>query len=104
MFNCKICIEKDKRIEALCKANEKLQEHIKDLYDRLMAFNKDAFTYYKAETKSGKPLFPHGVDAKGRIINYEGTDPTETNEEILRSMGEDNINVEEPEEATPAKV
>lgn len=90
MFKCRICLEKEKTIEFLKKQN-------KDLYDRLMAFNENAFTHYKAETKSGEPLFPHGVDAKGEPINYEGTDPTQTNQEILRSMGEDSYSVEEPE-------
>ena len=129
MFQCKVCLEKDKQIEELKtrikNGYEKVKKHIdknniwldnevkkleekhhrdinelkiekKDLLDRLMAFNENAFVYYKAETKSGKPLFPHGTDAKGKPINYEGTDPTETNEEILRSMGEDIITVEEP--------
>ena len=89
MFRCKICLAKDKHIEFLEKQN-------KDLYDRLMAFNKDAFAHYKAETRSGKPLFPYGVDEKGKPIDYKDTNPAKTNDEIFRAMGEDSFSVEEP--------
>ena len=96
MFRCKGCIEKDKHIEFLEKQN-------KDLYDRLMAFNKDAFLHYKAETKSGGSLFPHGVDEKGKPISYKDTNPAETNQEIFRAMGEDSFSVEEPEKELARK-
>lgn len=86
---CETCSEKDKYIEFLKEQN-------KDLYDRLMAFNKDAFIHYKAETRSGEPLFPYGVDEKGKPISYKDTDPAKTNDEIFRAMGEDSFSVEEP--------
>ncbi len=91
MFGCKRCPEKDKHIEFLEKQN-------KDLYDRLMAFNKDAFVHYKAETRSGELLFPYGVDEKGKPLNYKDTNPAITNDEIFRAMGEEPITVEEPAE------
>ena len=92
MFKCKICLEKDKQIEFLKTQN-------KDLYDRLMAFNKDAFTYYKAETKTGEPLFPFAVDKDGKQFSYKDSNPNKTNDEVLRAMGEDSISVEEPVES-----
>ncbi len=91
MFECKRCPEKDKHIEFLEKQN-------KDLYDRLMAFNKDAFVHYKAESRVGEPLFPIGLDKDGKSFSYKSTDPTKTNEEVYRAMGEEPINVEEPME------
>lgn len=92
MFNCKTCLEKDKHILFLEKQN-------KDLYDRLMAFNKDAFTYYKAETKQGEPLYPQGLDKDGKVFSYKDQDPQKAREEIFRAMGEDPITVEEPQGA-----
>jgi len=91
MFRCKSCREKDKIISFLKEQN-------KDLYDRLMAFNKDAFVHYKAETKTGKPLYPIGLDKDGKQINYGDTDPVVARDEIFRAMGEEPITVEEPEE------
>jgi len=88
MFKCKICAEKDKQIEFLKAQN-------KDLYDRLMAFNKDAFTYYKAETKSGKALYPFAINEKGEVFDYKDIDPAKAKEEIFRAMGEEPITVEE---------
>ena len=88
MFRCKICREKEKQIEFLKEQN-------KDLYDRLMAFNKDAFTYYKAETKTGEPLYPYGLDKDGKPFSYEETNPQQTNDEVIRAMGEEPITVED---------
>lgn len=90
-FKCRICQEKDKRIAFLEQQN-------KDLYDRLMAFNKDAFTYYKAETKKGSDLFPIGMDKDGKVFSYENTDIEGAREEVLRAYGEEIITVEEPQE------
>lgn len=90
MFKCVSCIEKDKLISFLKEQN-------KDLYDRLMAFNKDAFLYYKAETKTGPPLYPTGVDKNGEKFSYEDTSPIKARDEIFRAMGEETITVDEPE-------
>ncbi len=91
MFRCKLCIEKDKLISFLKEQN-------KDLYDRLMSFNHDAFVHYKAETKSGKVLFPFAFDDKGKL-DYKDTDPVKTTDEIFRAMGEEPITVEETQGA-----
>lgn len=88
MFKCNKCLEKDKFIEFLKAQN-------KDLYDRLMAFNKDAFTYYKAEVKDGSPLYPFGVDEKGKIIDYKDINSDEADEEIFRAIGEQPVTIEE---------
>lgn len=85
---CNICTEKEKVIEFLKSQN-------KDLYDRLMAFNERAFTYYKAETKSGEPLFPVGVDKDGNVFSYKDTDIKEAKDEIFRAFGEEIITVED---------
>ena len=88
MFKCRVCGEKDKHIEFLEKQN-------KDLYDRLMAFNRDAFSVYQAEKKEGEPLFPIGIDAQGKLVSYKDTEPEKTNDEIFRAYGEDIYEVEE---------
>lgn len=88
MFKCKSCIEKDKHIAFLENQN-------KDLYDRLMAFNKDAFTYYKAEIKQGEDLFPIAVDKDGKVFSYKDTNSEEAREDVLRAMGEQPITVED---------
>lgn len=88
MFDCKICKEKDKHIEFLEKQN-------KDLYDRLMAFNQDAFLNYKAETKQGEPLYPFGIDEKGKLIHYKDINLEEANSDALRMIGEQPITVED---------
>lgn len=88
MFKCKACLEKDKIIDFLKGQN-------KDLYDRLMAFNKDAFTYYKAENKQGGPLYPWAVDKDGKRFSYQDADPEEAKSDVLRAMGEEPITVED---------
>lgn len=90
-FKCSRCQEKDKHISFLEKQN-------KDLYDRLMSFNKDAFVHYKAETKSGPLLYPFAFDEKGRL-DYKDTNPEKTTDEIFRAMGEEPITVEETQGA-----
>lgn len=86
--SCTVCAEKDKVIEFLKAQN-------KDLYDRLMAFNEKAFTYYKAETKSGELLFPVGVDKDGNAFSYADTDIKEAKDEIFRAFGEEIVTVED---------
>ena len=89
MFDCKVCSAKDRHIEFLEIQN-------KDLYDRLMAFNKDAFLHYKAESRvGGELLYPKAVDVNGDRFSYEGSDPQESNSEILSAMGEDPVTVED---------
>lgn len=85
---CAICAEKDKVIELLKAQN-------KDLYDRLMAFNEKAFTYYKAETKSGEPLYPVGIDKDGKEFSYKDVNIKEAQDEVYRAFGEEMIMVEE---------
>ena len=88
MFECKKCQEKDKFIEFLKAQN-------KDLYDRLMAFNNDAFVHYKAETKQGELLYPFGIDEKGKLFDYKEANLEEAGSDALRAMGEQPVNVEE---------
>jgi hypothetical protein len=88
MFKCKLCSEKDKLIEYLKAQN-------KDLQDRILAFAKEAFVYYKAEQKNQEPLFPVGVDEKGELFNYKGVDLEKQKEEIMRAYGEESYAVEE---------
>ena len=88
MFKCQTCSEKDKIIEFLKEQN-------KDLLDRLMAFNKDAFTYYNAEKKIGEPLYPIGVNDKGEIVDYKTLDITKANQDMFNAFGEEPIEVED---------
>jgi hypothetical protein len=88
MFKCRVCSEKDKQIAFL-------EEQNKDLYDRLMSFNQDAFVYYKTQSNQGEPLYPYAEDMKGKRFSYKDTSPSETNEQVFRAMGEDPITVEE---------
>ena len=88
MFNCKQCEEKEKLIDYL-------KSQVKDLTDRLMAFNSDAFYRYKQETKELPPLYPEGVDDKGVRFSYKEMDTEKAKDEIFRAMGEEPINVED---------
>lgn len=90
MFKCQACIAKDAIIEMLKEQN-------KDLLNRLMSFNKDAFIAYQAETKQGEPLFPIGVDAQGKQFSYKDTDLEKRREEEFRAFGEEFITVEDDE-------
>ena len=90
MFKCKICEQKDKLIEILQSQN-------KDLLDRLMSFNPDVFSLYKQETKQGEPLYPFGIDEKGKLFDYKDVNLEEANSDTLRAMGEQPINVEDKE-------
>lgn len=85
---CAVCGEKDKIIEFLKAQN-------KDLYDRLMAFNEKAFTYYKAETKTGEQLFPIGLDKDGKEFSYKDVNIKEAQDEVYRAFGEEMVMVEE---------
>ncbi len=88
MFNCKLCIEKEKRIESLEARN-------KDLLDRLMAFNANAFTHYKAENKTGDPLFPQALDEDtGKVFSYGEEKPDKIKTDIYNAMGEEAVMVE----------
>ena len=86
--SCSTCAEKDKIIDFLKSQN-------KDLYDRLMAFNEKAFIHYKAETKTGAPLFPIGVDKDGNEFSYKDTDIKEAQDEMFRAFGEEIVTVED---------
>lgn len=86
-LKCRCCAEKDKHIEFLEKQN-------KDLHDRLMAFNKDAFCYYKAETKQGEPLYPVGMALDGKIFSYKDVDMKKAADDTFRAMGEEPITVD----------
>lgn len=88
MFKCRACAEKDKHIRFL-------EEQNKDLYDRLMAFNKDAFVYYKAENKKGEDLYPIGITEDGKLYNYKDMDLEKAREEEFRAFGENPISVED---------
>ena len=88
-FTCKLCIEKEKLISVLIKQN-------KDLHDRLMSFNERQFLNFKAEERSTKPLYPYGIDSKGKPIDYQNINIKESQEEIFRALGEDPLTVEEP--------
>ena len=86
MFRCKLCSEKEKLVEFLKAQN-------KDLYDRLMSFNEKAFLNYKAETRSGEPLFPVGVDKDGNVFSYKDTNIKEAQDEMFRAFGEEIVTV-----------
>jgi len=97
MFTCRICKEKDKQIEYLKKQNQ-------DLQDRILAFAKDAFVYYKAEQKNTKEdLFPVGMDEKGNVFKYDKADLEQQKEEVFRAFGEDEILVQEEENVSEIK-
>jgi len=88
MFNCKLCIEKDKRIEALEAQN-------RDLMDRLMSFNANAFTHYKAENKSKEPLFPQALDeVENKVFSYGDEKPDKIKTDVLAAVGEEAVFVE----------
>lgn len=88
MFKCQTCKEKDKHIEFLEKQN-------KDLYDRLMAFNKEAFAHYKAESRTTEALYPFGMDKDGQIFSYADRKPEKMQEDVFRAIGEDMVTVED---------
>ena len=88
MFKCKNCSEKEKIIELLREQN-------KDLLDRLMSFNQQAFTVYNAEKKQGDKLFPVAMDKDGQIFSYKDTDLQEAKDEMFRAFGEDPLTVED---------
>lgn len=82
MFKCDKCKEKDAFITFLKEQN-------KDLHDRLMAFNKEAFSYYKAENGNNREtLYPRGVDEKGEIVDYSKFDIEQMRVETLRAWEE----------------
>lgn len=89
---CKVCAEKEKQITFLKEQN-------KDLYDRLMAFNQQAFTVYNAEKKPVEQLYPIGIDEKGKVFSYKDTNLEKQQEEMFKAFGEEPITVEDkPEE------
>ena len=90
MFECKVCLEKDKRIIYL-------ENLVKDLNNRLLAFSKEAFTYYKSQEKNPEPLYPTAISEDGKIIDYKDMDLEKANEDIFRAFGENPITVEEKE-------
>ena len=94
MFKCKLCIEKDRIIELL-------RTQVLDLHDRLMAYNREAFTAYKQENKSNDlpPLYPMGIDSKGKLMDYKDMDKEKAEEDIVRAFGEEFIEVDDKEGA-----
>jgi hypothetical protein len=71
----------------------------KDLLDRLMSFNQDAFNRYQAEVKPKTPLYPSAIDESGKEIVYNDSAEKQADEAWKLLSGEP-INVDEfPEEA-----
>jgi hypothetical protein len=66
--------------------------------DRLMAYSKEAFIYYKQENKELPPIYPVGVDEKGIIFSHKDFDPEKAEQEVLNAMGDDYINLEHKSE------
>lgn len=84
--------------EQLKYQNEYLQKQVKDLLDRLMAFNQDAFIRYQAEVKPKENLYPSAIDEKGNQIIYN-SNPEEAEAEAMKILGGNPITVDEfPEE------
>lgn len=88
MFECKACKAHKEIIELLKKQNE-------DLHNRLMSFNQDAFVNYQAQLNKGEPLYPKGIDAQGKILDYKETDPQEIVNDTLHAFGEEPVEVED---------
>lgn len=88
MFKCQTCKEKDRHIDFIEKQN-------KDLYDRLMAFNKEAFAHYKAESRTTEALYPFGMDKNGEMFSYNSQKLNKIQEDVSRAMCEDMVTVED---------
>ncbi len=88
MFECKVCAANKEYIIFL-------EGQVKELQDRLMSFASDAFTRYKAETKTGEVLYPNGIDESGQEIDYSKIDLKKLEDETFRAFGEEPITVED---------
>jgi len=85
---CRACKEKEEIIKLLKDQNA-------ELFDRVMAFTKDAFITYQAEKKTGEPLYPIGTDEKGEKFSYKDLNVKQAEQDVLNALGEEPVEVED---------
>lgn len=91
-FKCQKCI----LLESLLAEERRIN---KELLDRLMSFNRDAFSTYQAEIKPKTNLYPSAVNEKGEEIVYNDN-PEKVESEAWKILGGEPATVDEfPEEA-----